>query len=390
MNMFQKIGCSTKRGTRQFVKQGLHSAVPEIILFHNMWNKPVSGTILVREVVSRLMAVLPASWRLSSTEEAHSPGNEGSRIDAIVELRDPTGGTQRLIIEAKRRLDPIDVQRTLEQAKKYGPEPLLVAAPYLSSRTRQLLQEQGANYLDLTGNMRLCLERPAILVQLVGAAEDPWHEKRPLDSLKGPAAARVVRAVCDYRPPYGIRELALRAGTSPASASRVADLLTREALLAKGPRGRITQVDWAKVLERWTEDYQVLKSNRAVSVLEPRSLSALPAKLRASSLRYAVTGSLAAGRLAPIAPARLGLIFVEDISAAVSALELRPTEAGQNVILLEPHDPVVFERVQTAEGVLYAAASQVAADLLTSPGRGPEEARMLMEWMKEHEGDWRN
>lgn len=374
------------------MKQGLHSGVPKISLFHEMWNKPVSETRLLREAWSRLREALPASWTLTRVERVRRGADragKSSASDGLVELRDSAGATQRIALESKIRLDPIQVIPTLERAKRSGAEPVLVVSRYLSPRARQLLQEQGANYLDLTGNVYLRLEQPAVYIRLVGANENPWHEKRALDSLKGPAAARVVRAVCDYRPPYGVRELAQRAGASFASASRVADLLSREALLVKDSRGRITEAGWPKVLERWTEDYQVLKSNRSVSALEPRGLGALPAKLRAASLRHAVTGSLAAVRLAPFAPARLGLIFVEDTTAALSTLGLRQTDAGQNVILLEPQDPVVFERTQSADGVLYAAPSQIVADLLTSPGRGPEEARMLMEWMSEHEGEWR-
>jgi hypothetical protein len=33
--------------------------------------------------------------------------------------------------------------------------------------------------------------------------------------------------------------------------------------------------------------------------------------------------------------------------------------------------------------------SQIAADLLTSPGRGPNEAEVLMQWMQENEAAWR-
>lgn len=41
------------------------------------------------------------------------------------------------------------------------------------------------------------------------------------------------------------------------------------------------------------------------------------------------------------------------------------------------------------DGVWYAAPSQIAADLLTSPGRGPAEGEELIEWMFAHEGAWR-
>jgi hypothetical protein len=68
----------------------------------------------------------------------------------------------------------------------------------------------------------------------------------------------------------------------------------------------------------------------------------------------------------------------------------RPTEAGANVILAEPFDPVVYERNRELDGITYAAPSQDAVDLVTSPGRGPSEAEELMQWMARNEGDWRS
>ena len=55
-----------------------------------------------------------------------------------------------------------------------------------------------------------------------------------------------------------------------------------------------------------------------------------------------------------------------------------------------PFDPVIFERTSQKKGVTVAAMSQIAADLLTSPGRGPNEAEALIEWMGEHENVWRS
>jgi len=76
-------------------------------------------------------------------------------------------------------------------------------------------------------------------------------------------------------------------------------------------------------------------------------------------------------------------------SANVDALGLRPAESGANVLLVEPGDDYVFEGSEEKQGLLYAAPSQVAADLLTSPGRGPAEGEALLEWMKGNEEAWR-
>ena len=59
------------------------------------------------------------------------------------------------------------------------------------------------------------------------------------------------------------------------------------------------------------------------------------------------------------------------------------------MLLLEPFDPVVFEQGWARDDLDYCALSQVAADLLTSPGRGPAEGEALIRWMRENEDAWR-
>ena len=77
--------------------------------------------------------------------------------------------------------------------------------PFLSLGTRRLLREHGACWADAAGNFRVVLEKPAVFVEIEGAAKNPFGRGDvPLKSLKGPSAAAVVRALCDYRPPYSL------------------------------------------------------------------------------------------------------------------------------------------------------------------------------------------
>jgi hypothetical protein len=80
---------------------------------------------------------------------------------------------------------------------------------------------------------------------------------------------------------------------------------------------------------------------------------------------------------------------VGQLPAIEKQLDLRPTDAGANVALLIPFDDVVYERTSKKNGITCVALSQVVADLITSPGRGPNEAQALMEWMQNNEDPWR-
>ena len=176
---------------------------------------------------------------------------------------------------------------------------------------------------------------------------------------------------------------------TPGYVSRVLTHLDSEALVTRVGHGRLASVDWPALLRRWAQDAPLESRGDVLSFLEPRGLPALVARLPQSKERYAVTAGLAAAAFAPIAPPRLAVIWMHDAAESAAHLGLRPAPAGANVLLIEPSDDGVFQGATQREGVWYAAPSQVAADLLTSPGRGPAEGEELIQWMQANEEAWR-
>lgn len=357
---------------------------------------------VLRRGLDLLRDRVPPNWEITIEEETRAP--RGPRPDAIVRLRGPDGNSVALVVEAKRVLEARDagwVRDQLDRAieamwaeQSAGPPAELVpmvVARYLAPRTRERLSELGVSYADATGNLEVAIEKPALFVRDVGANRDPWRGPgRPRGSFRGPVPARVVRALVDFAPPMTVRELTDRAGTSTGATYRMVELLQREAYIERKPRGPITRVDWRRMLERWSEDYGFATSNPTGSFLEPRGLPELLERLRAEAdLRYAVTGSIAAGYFARYAPSRLAMLYVDDLDRAADALDLRQVESGSNVLVAAPVDDFVYERTSVRDGLQIAAPSQVAVDLLTSPGRGPSEAVALLDWMQENEGAWR-
>lgn len=266
---------------------------------------------------------------------------------------------------------------------------VLVITPYLSASTRERLRSEGIGYVDLTGNVRVVVAKPGLFIETQGATEDPDRQERPARTLRGAKAGRVVRVLIDSKQPPGTRELAAKAEVDPGYASRVLALLDTEALIARAARGRIEGVSWPVLLRRWAQEAPLESRGAVLAYLDPRGLSAFLSRLGRSGERYAVSGSLAAARFAPIAPPRLAVIWMKDAKDASVRLGLRPAAAGANVLLVDPFDDGVFARAQEKDGVWYAALSQVAADLLTSPGRGPAEAEELIAWMSKNEEIWR-
>jgi hypothetical protein len=349
---------------------------------------------ILREAIRLIKERLPPDWLAMVEEEPTIDG----RPDALITLTTPEGVRGQLIIEAKRLLQARDVPVVLQQleAIRSRQEPAvstarMVVARYLPPSTREQLEERDASYADATGNLRVVLDRPALFLQDRGADKDPWRGPgRPRGTLKGPTAARVVRALADFGPPVTVPELARRSGASLGAAYRVVEFLEREALVERRPRGPIAEVDWRKLLERWSEDYGFQRSNVVVSCLQPRGLAALVDGLRSSvALPYALTGSLAAERFAPYAPPRLAMIYVDDLQRAIEHLDLRSVDTGANVLLASGEYDVVFQRTLDIDGLKIAAPSQIAVDLLTGPGRSGAEAVALLDWMQAHEPEWR-
>ena len=323
-------------------------------------------------------------------------------IDVILEIRDPQGHATSIVVDVKGT--PVEPNRvsfaaeTLrglaqllseEDRKLASPVPMMLS-PFFSPLARERLVAAGISYADSTGNLRLSADKPAIFIETQGQDRNPFRENRPLRSLKGGRAARAVRSFLDYRPPFGTREFAGETQNALATVSRVSDLLVREAIIVRdGPRGRISSVDWETLVRRWAMDYDFGKANSLTTFLESRGPSILFDRLSEADFRYAVTGSFAAVRLAPVAEPRLVTLYADDPQVAADRLRLRPAETGGNVVIARPFDPVVFERTEIADGITYACVTQVLLDLMTGPGRGPAEAEGLLEWMRENEEIWK-
>jgi hypothetical protein len=282
----------------------------------------------------------------------------------------------------------MEARSAIAQLQQYEGTPILVA-PFLSPRTRDVLEAAGVGYIDMTGNALIQLERPSLYVRTAGEEKSPWRGGRVGRTLRGPKAARIVRLLCDTSRQLGVSQIADATKTDTGYVSRVLDVLERDALIERLRRGPVQRVAWEGLIKRWVEDYKVLRANTPLSYLDPRDLSRLPGRFEKITLRYAITGSFAAVFATQVAPTRLLMAYVDDPATVADSLSLRPTSVGANVILLRPFDPVVYERSLRRDDVTYVAMSQLAADLLTGPGRMAEEAEEILAWMRQNESRWR-
>ncbi len=371
--------------------KSISSADSDTILFPDIAALEREADVL-RAALDVLRARLPATWELDSEIPAARRG-----VDAQFRIKTPDGNEILAFVEVRRLLNTRDIPVALEKLRRAvspatnSAVALVLVARYLAPATREQIVKSGAGYIDATGNIYLASDSPALLLRDRGADQDPWRGPgRPRGTLKGAPAARVVRALVDFAPPYSVPDLAERAGASTGAAYRVIEFLEEQQLVERAQRGPITNVRWRAILERWSNDYGFERSNTVTTFLEPRGLEALEARLRATpELEYALTGSMAAKDVAPYATARLAMLYVRDIGTAASALGLRKATTGANVALAAGDSDVALARTRLADGLRCAALSQVAVDLMSGPGRNPSEAVALLDWMEEHVNVWR-
>ncbi|HEU5106144.1 MAG TPA: hypothetical protein VFU11_09905 [Solirubrobacterales bacterium] len=312
-------------------------------------------------------------------------------------IQSPSGSAW-IAIEARRSLSPAEAGNLLPRLAQIlrsmsGDSPVLIVAPWLSPRTQELLAGQGVNYLDQTGNALIKLINPAVYIETEGAARNPDPKERGAIRLRGPKVGRLIRTLVDVSPPYMLKDLADSTGLAPGYISRILDSLNEEAMIKRAPRGPVEFVDAPALLRRWAASYDVFGSNRATTYIAREGLEAIREALAMESrqgAQIAVTGSVAAALLSPVASPTLLLAYTPEPERLAQRLDLLPADEGANVGLLLPFDTIVWKRTRWDEGLQLAAASQVAVDCLTGNGRMPAEGEAILSWMGQDESLWRS
>ncbi len=353
----------------------------------------ITERMLLESVPLALRERLPAGWAVGTPEPAAGPD---VGIDAFLSFSTPSGESAKIAIETKSVVEPRDVvrlQERLDSARSGSAWDIgLLAARYLSASVRKRLIGAGISFVDATGNMYIRSDAPPLFIRDRGLDQDPWRGPgRPRGTLKGSPAAQVVRALIDVPGPWRMRELIASAQASTGSVYRVVEFLESEDLLLRNSDASISVPDWSAILRRWSADYGFLTTNTVSSWIAPRGIdSVISAARNTNPETYAITGSVAAATWASYAPARSLMAYTQNTTEIAKRWGLRATDTGANVLLAEAAYPSLTRNsLQREDGLSVVAPAQVAADLLTGPGRAPSEAEELIDWMVNHESDWR-
>lgn len=356
---------------------------------------PVTGQMTESELLDAAVEVLtnrlPSSWAVVR----QSTGGDPEARDLVI--KSPGLGSQSpILVEAKSDVSARDVQALMggpwrRWRRQTGNYPILLVAPYIGPRVRELLTEENVSYVDLTGNARLSIDDPGVFIQTDGASRDPRSVK-PRSGIRGAQAGAVVRVLTDAAPPYTGADIARAANVNEGYLSRILDTLTDEGLIDRESFGPVTSVDWPAILRRRAQALDLFKPNGTFRYVARQGTGALLERLRnrpSSAQPPTVTGSFAAVRLAPFAAPALLVVYTMSPRELATELELLPAEAGADTVLIRPDNNNAFARSTPEGGIGWAAPSQVAIDCLAGSGRMPPEGEALIGWMQDDESRWR-
>lgn len=361
----------------------------------------LSGRDLLERGITQLMDLLGEGWRFGLQQDETEPVDRG--IDALLRVGRPGGQPVLMIVEAKSNLTPSDAARAvgprleLARQQRGGGAVVLVISPWLSPQTRRVLEEQGLGYLDLTGNVSISIDDPVVRIRTDGDQRDPRPSSRGRRGLSGSRAGRLVRELVDFREPRRAAELAKATGISESYISRLLELLAEEALIRRS-KHVITKIDWQALLRSRAKTYQLMKANHVWPAITRIGLDRTLSAFRNNEIRHQVlaTGSFAARGFAPMTVGGALMLYVPPGPRVVDEVAqdlglLRVDQASVEVLLLQPRSEGAMDRPhhERVDGVPIVGLSQLVLDCLSGPGRLPAEGEALLEWMTNHEDEWR-
>ena len=317
--------------------------------------------------MDELRHILGEGWEVAHLNSGKPVGGNGVAepdlgIDEVWTVRHlaSTMPAGEVLVEAKTNLSPavaagvlgprVSLMRRLRKQAA-----VLVIAPWLSPRTRQVLDGKGFGYLDLTGNVSIKLSQPAILIRTEGEQRSPVPERRGRRGLSGPRAARLVRELVDFEPPRRANELARATGISESYVSRLLDSMNDEALITRDGRV-ITDVDWSALLRTRASAHELLRANHVVAVVARQGRNRLLDALRVNKGRHRVvaTGSFAAAAVAPTTVGGPLMLYVppgpqvaDEVAKDLALLRADDSQGRSrvsDVMLLQPMSDGAFDR----------------------------------------------
>jgi hypothetical protein len=268
----------------------------------------------------------------------------------------------------------------------------VIASPYLSPASQQLLRDANAAFVDYAGNAWLVA--PGIHIDRRGFA-NPGSAERGQRDLFSDKASLILRTLLVARSPMGVREIASKVSSkdeqirlTPGYVSKVVKELERRGYAARRDE-KIVLRHAEELLRDWTSAYRGRRrpAPQSYFILAPSAEDLLPriaASFDAKGGDYVFTGHAGASlvdRHAVFDVVDVYIKNVEDVAPALADLGARQVERGGNVNMSVPYyrESAFYDCQMSKGGMKVVSDLQLYLDLYNYPVRGREQAEHLYE-----------
>lgn len=342
---------------------------------------------LAREQICSLAKEIPF---VSDVEIYPVKHNSIGDFTAVIHFEDSRPPVE-LPIDVKVRGERRFVEQFIQLAERHGRlGETVLAAPYITERSSNLLKENGCSYMDLSGNCRI--SAPPLFISMEGRPNRfaKYEHDRNYFSRKSSAASVLLRTLLhDYRKVWKVQELAKQSGKSLGAAANMKSFLVDHGWAEDSSQGfQLCQIE--ELLRAWAKEYHK-KENRTIrcySLDPPVEIEQAISNWNKRRSGNAVLGGFsAAARYAPTVRYNKVSIYVEpqDMDEFMEDLELETVTSGENVTIIIPHDETPCLFTNEINGCVVTSPVQTVLDMLSGVGRGEEAATAIIE--KEYSGN---
>lgn len=310
--------------------------------------------------------------------QQHSP-RHGPASDATVRY---AGVETPVALEFKARVGSASAHQIVHQASQHE-MPMVVVAAEMTGRAREILDEAGIGSVDGLGNARLTL--PGLIMRITSGRR-PARFAGPI-RLSGRSSLVVQAILLDPARSWHVSDLAQRCGVSAGLVHRLLRRLEDEGVVVahgSGPSKTRRLSDPTALLDLWAEEHRDRPRRYRAFMLAQTSdqmISSLCDGLEMAEVDYALTGVVAAARLAPFVTsvplAEVWISKTADVKDLCVKLGATSVTEGANLMFLQERDdaPLAFRNRES--GVWTANVFRLYVDARRDPRRGREQSDHL-------------
>jgi len=257
----------------------------------------------------------------------------------------------------------------------------LVCVPFMGEAGRNVCEDAGIGWFDLSGNGRIM--GPKLHVRVEGHPNRFKAKGRPSD-IFAPQSSRIARSFLIHpEKSFAQRDLARDAGMDEGFVSRIVSRMLQEGFIRRDESGNVRAQDPVTLMETWRERYQLrahawLRGHIAARTGE-EALQRLAAACQNRGISYAATGLGAAWLYTHFAAFRVASLYLDESPSPswLAEIGFQEEARGGNTWLIEPKDEGVFQGAGEVEGIRCVHPVQVYLDLKVHPERSVEAAEKL-------------